>query len=60
MTASSLPQYADVIVPSTTMYNNALMVYMLPQSLVTTSIIIALFTWLAFATSTRWVHYGEE
>ena len=23
-------------------------------------IIIALFTWLAFATSTRWVHYGEE
>ncbi len=44
MTASSLPQYADVIVPSTTMYNNALMVYMLPQSLVTTSIIIALFT----------------
>ena len=23
-------------------------------------LIIALFTWLAFATQDRWVHYGEE
>lgn len=33
-----------VIVPSTTMYNNALLIYILPQSLVTTSVVTALFT----------------
>ncbi|MDO4242799.1 MAG: lipid II flippase MurJ [Actinomyces sp.] len=44
VTAAETAQYADVIVPSTTMYSNAQMIYMLPQSLVTTSIITALFT----------------
>ena len=44
VTASEQPQYADVIVPSTTMWLNAYLVYMLPQSLVVTSIITALFT----------------
>ena len=44
VTASEQPEYADVIVPSTTMWLNAYLVYMLPQSLVVTSIITALFT----------------
>ena len=44
VTASEQPQYADVIVPSTTMWLNAYLVYILPQSLVVTSIITALFT----------------
>ncbi|CED91842.1 lipid II flippase MurJ [Actinomyces succiniciruminis] len=44
VTAAESPAYADVIVPSTTMYANAQLVYMLPQSLITTSIITALFT----------------
>lgn len=44
VTASELPEYADVIVPSTTMWSNAYLVYILPQSLVVTSIITALFT----------------
>ena len=44
VTAAREPAYAGVVVPSTTMYANALLVYMLPQSLVTTSIITALFT----------------
>ncbi|WP_067779709.1 murein biosynthesis integral membrane protein MurJ [Actinomyces vulturis] len=44
LTASELPQYAGVVVPSTIMFTNAQMIYMLPQSLVTTSIIVALFT----------------
>ncbi|WP_172121197.1 murein biosynthesis integral membrane protein MurJ [Actinomyces faecalis] len=44
VTAAESARYADVIVPSTTMYANALLVYMLPQSLITTSIITALFT----------------
>ena len=44
ITASAQPEYANVVVPSTTMFNNAFMVYMLPQSLVTTSIVVALFT----------------
>ena len=42
--AAQTAEYAHVIVPSTTMYANALLVYMLPQSLITTSIITALFT----------------
>ncbi|SHE26602.1 murein biosynthesis integral membrane protein MurJ [Actinomyces glycerinitolerans] len=44
VTAAESSAYADVIVPSTTMYANAQLVYMLPQSLITTSIITALFT----------------
>ena len=44
VTASEQPEYANVIVPSTTMWLNAYLVYMLPQSLVVTSIITALFT----------------
>ncbi|WP_127843090.1 murein biosynthesis integral membrane protein MurJ [Actinomyces wuliandei] len=44
VTASELPEYADVVVPSTTMWSNAYLVYILPQSLVVTSIITALFT----------------
>ncbi|MDO4900728.1 lipid II flippase MurJ [Actinomyces sp.] len=44
VTAAESAAYADVIVPSTTMYANAQLVYMLPQSLVTTSVITALFT----------------
>ncbi|MBE6474594.1 MAG: hypothetical protein E7Z95_03310 [Actinomyces succiniciruminis] len=44
VTAAESHAYADVIVPSTTMYANAQLVYMLPQSLITTSIITALFT----------------
>ncbi|MDU0348150.1 lipid II flippase MurJ, partial [Actinomyces sp. MRS3W] len=44
VTAAESAAYADVIVPSTTMYANAQLVYMLPQSLITTSIITALFT----------------
>lgn len=44
VTAAESAQYAGVVVPSTTMYANALLVYMLPQSLITTSIITALFT----------------
>ncbi|MGK2349029.1 lipid II flippase MurJ [Actinomyces sp. W5033] len=44
VTAAESAQYAGVIVPSTTMYANALLVYMLPQSLVTASVITALFT----------------
>ena len=44
VTAAESAQYAGVTVPSTTMYANALLVYMLPQSLVTTSVITALFT----------------
>lgn len=44
VTAAESAEYVGVVVPSTTMYANALMVYMLPQSLVTTSIITALFT----------------
>lgn len=43
---SAAEKIADqgVIVPSTTMYNNALLIYILPQSLVTTSVVTALFT----------------
>lgn len=43
---SAAEKVADqgVIVPSTTMYNNALLIYILPQSLVTTSVVTALFT----------------
>ena len=44
VTASEQPEYADVIVPSTTMWLNGYLIYMLPQSLVVTSIITALFT----------------
>ena len=44
VTAAYSPQYADVVVPSKTLYDNTQLVYMLPQSLVTTSIITALFT----------------
>ncbi|MCL3789513.1 MULTISPECIES: lipid II flippase MurJ [unclassified Actinomyces] len=44
VTAAESTEYAGTIVPSTTMYANALLVYMLPQSLVTTSVITALFT----------------
>ena len=44
VTASEQPEYANVIVPSTTMWLNAYLVYMLPQSLVVTSIITARFT----------------
>ncbi|WP_196717052.1 murein biosynthesis integral membrane protein MurJ [Actinomyces trachealis] len=35
---------SGLIVPSTTMWNNAQLIYILPQSLVTTSIVTALFT----------------
>ena len=45
VTAAESAQYAHVIVPSKTIYDNTQLVYMLPQSLVTTSIITALFTW---------------
>ncbi|ARD42855.1 murein biosynthesis integral membrane protein MurJ [Actinomyces gaoshouyii] len=43
---SAAEKVADqgIIVPSTTMYNNALLIYILPQSLVTTSVVTALFT----------------
>ena len=44
VTAAESAQYADQIVPSKTLYDNTQLVYMLPQSLVTTSIITALFT----------------
>ena len=44
VTAAESAQYAHVIVPSKTIYDNTQLVYMLPQSLVTTSIITALFT----------------
>lgn len=44
VTASEQPEYANVIVPSTTMWLNGYLIYMLPQSLVVTSIITALFT----------------
>ena len=44
VTAAESAQYANVIVPSKTIYDNTQLVYMLPQSLVTTSIITALFT----------------
>ena len=44
VTAAYSPEYADVVVPSKTLYDNTQLVYMLPQSLVTTSIITALFT----------------
>ncbi|WP_236263138.1 lipid II flippase MurJ [Actinomyces sp. zg296] len=43
---SAAEKVADqgIIIPSTTMYNNALLIYILPQSLVTTSVVTALFT----------------
>ena len=44
VTEAYLPQYDGVVVPSKTLYDNTQLVYMLPQSLVTTSIITALFT----------------
>lgn len=44
VTAAQSAEFAHTIVPSTTMYANAQLIYMLPQSLVTTSIITALFT----------------
>ena len=44
LSASELPEYAHTVVPSTVIYTNAQMIFMLPQSLVTTSIIVALFT----------------
>lgn len=44
LTAAESAAYAGQIVPSTTMFNNAFLVYMLPQSLVVTSVITALFT----------------
>ena len=44
VTAAESAQYAHVIVPSKTIYDNTQLVYMLPQSRVTTSIITALFT----------------
>ena len=44
VTAAESARYADQIVPSKTLYDNTQLVYMLPQSLVTTSIITALFT----------------
>ena len=53
MTAAESAQYAGVTVPSTTMYANALLVYMLPQSLVTTSVITALFTHMSEKAAAR-------
>ncbi|WP_415504923.1 murein biosynthesis integral membrane protein MurJ, partial [Actinomyces slackii] len=44
VTASETPEYDGVIVPSLTMWNSAYLVYILPQSLVVTSIVTALFT----------------
>ena len=41
VTAAESAQYADQIVPSKTLYDNTQLIYMLPQSLVTTSIITA-------------------
>lgn len=44
LTAGESAAYAHVVVPSTTLYANTQLIFMLPQSLITTSIITALFT----------------
>ena len=44
VTMAQTAQYADQVVPSKMLYDNTQLIYMLPQSLVTTSIITALFT----------------
>lgn len=44
LTAGESAAYANVVVPSTTLYANTQLIFMLPQSLITTSIITALFT----------------
>lgn len=44
---------SGLIIPSTTMWNNAQLIYVLPQSLVTTSIITALFTRMSVKAAER-------
>lgn len=44
---------SGLIIPSTTMWNNAQLIYVLPQSLVTTSVITALFTRMSVKAAER-------
>ncbi|SPT54413.1 Probable peptidoglycan biosynthesis protein MurJ [Actinomyces bovis] len=53
VTAAEGAASSGQIIPSTTMWNNAQLVYILPQSLITTSIVTALFTRMSIKAAER-------